>query len=1036
MILAKRNFIDISPSNLIKDKLYNSRTNEILIIVPTNRKVRYLTTKFIEESQFNAVANPKIHTLSTLSFLLFEELINNEYFILDDATAVIQLKKIFSEVDLQYFPKHEEITQGILLEIKNVISDLKKKGITSSLLKSDLKSLSGSEKTKAEDLIKIYESFQSECIKKKLFELGDIYELINRADKNDFNAVFKNLFYDVDTVIIEGFDEFTSPEIKIINSICELIDNSFIIFDFDQKNEELSYHISKSVEKLKNLAFSEVKELSKNSSNSLKSILQENLFTILPTKNTTDVKIYLNPCQNRIDEITFTAKLIKILITEGKYSADEICVIFNQIGNYSKIINEVFEDFGVPFNLTDRFVLSDSPPVISIINFLEILENNFYYKNIFRALSGRWIEIPTIDKENLLKVSVNLKIVSNFENWLRKIDNVLEEFQNNLDYDFMYLSEDSYLKAKQDILTLKNYLEPFDKLLTPSDFLKEINSLITKLEIISKTANDHELYIEKNTRALTEFVDMLTKITQILEVEYGNKKHNLTFYLDIIKSATQFTRYNVRENSGVLITTTDEIRGLNFKFVILGGLVDGEFPTRYKPEIFIPHKYKVFEEGHIAKERYKFYQALSVAEKEIVLNFPQNDENAEFTISSFVNDLKSLVDIKILDRMQYDLNLCSSYEIKKKLTIQEIEAIYKEGLNNIQIDLDNVKRKCEFDYQRRNNPFDEIDFNGYLNCEDEPPIKDLLEEITTQNQYSATRLEDYVKCPFQYLLKRILNLQPFKEPVEEVEAFEIGTLVHSILYEFYTNIKEKNIVIENCSDQQFEELQSLIFNIAESKIKKENFSNAFSFFELEKILGINNNREFSVLYKFLEQERKSKNGFTPFMFEKKFGSNYRDAQVEVNQIFLQGSIDRIDVNIKEKLFSVIDYKLRGKKISKEDINEGIFLQLSLYLYAAKKLLELEFNDIFEPYSAEIYSLKLSKNEFGRKIIHNSTLRNLETKDLININNQMIDIFLETINKSLEKIKRGEFHLSTLKKREEKVCNYCNFISVCRVQEII
>ena len=1036
MLLSKSKYDLIDIENIVNEKLSNRKIDELLFIVPTNRKVRALNKYFLDNSKDNAVSNLRIHTLSTLSTLLFKELVNGEYFILDDATAIIKLKKIFSELELSYFPKNQEITQGILLELKNIISEFKRKGISAELLEQDLELLSGSEKNKAEDLIKIFKRYQSECFDKKLYELGDFYSFITKVNKENFKTVFRENFQEVNAVIIMGFDELTTLEIKIIDSICDLIQQSFIKFDIEKENGELFSYPLKTVNKLKNIGFNEIPERENILSNSFIGLIRKNLFTIKPETQESDIKLKLFSAQNRIDEISFIAKIIKKYITDFRYNADDICVAFNQISNYSDIINEVFDDYGLPFNLTDRFLLSNSSPVISVINLLEILENNFYYKNIFRALSGEWISIPEIDKNNLLNVSVNLKIVAGLDNWERKIDNVIEELEANPESEFNYLPKESYIKAKEDILKIADILKPFNYKLTPEEFLKRINDLINQLGLLLKTVNNSQSQIEKNIRGLLKFIEMLHNIIEILEIEYGKQKHTLGFYLEQIKAAAQFTRFNIKEKPGVLVTSIDEIRGLNFKVLLLGGLVDGEFPTKYSPEVFIPHKYKVLEDGHISKERYKFYQALSDAIEQIILTYPQNEDNTDLTISSFLNDLISVVKFEELERNDVDSMICSVYELKKNMNIKSLAELDSQTLSQININLSDLRLNCEFDFVRRNTPFSESEFNGYLSIKTDNHIQKYFEEFAFQQNYSSSKLEDYVKCPFQFLLKRVLNLQPFKEPVEEVESFEIGTLIHSILYEFYSVVKEKNIIVENCTDTQFEELTNLIFEIAERKIKKESFSNAYSFFELEKILGINGIKQFSVLYKFLEEERKPKNGFKPIMFEKKFGKFSDSPKVQISGINLQGSIDRIDVNEEEKLFSVIDYKLRGKTITKEDINEGISLQLPLYLFAAKSLLEAEFNQNYEPYSAEIYSLNIFRDEFKRKIIHNSNSRNLGKDDLVRINNDMIDIFSRTVEKSVEKIKNGEFNLSTLKDRENKVCSYCDFISVCRVQEII
>jgi ATP-dependent helicase/DNAse subunit B len=278
-------------------------------------------------------------------------------------------------------------------------------------------------------------------------------------------------------------------------------------------------------------------------------------------------------------------------------------------------------------------------------------------------------------------------------------------------------------------------------------------------------------------------------------------------------------------------------------------------------------------------------------------------------------------------------------------------------------------------------------------------------------------------------------VETIEEPSEEIEAFEIGSLIHSILYTFYKTITEQNLAIENCSDEEFAGFVRLIFSIAEKKTENIKFSSPYSFFEQEKIFGINGDKKHSILYKFLEEERKNKEGFKPEFFELAFGTkSNRSVEVKLNDIKFRGMIDRIDVNEEKNLYKVIDYKLSGRRPSKEDLNSGISLQLPLYLYASKIFLNAEFKKNFAAASAEIYSLKIFKEEFGRKVIHNLPGRNLSEEDSIKASEELIRIFEEAVPRYIENLQKGIFNLSKLEKREEKVCRFCDFRSICRIQE--
>ena len=149
---------------------------------------------------------------------------------------------------------------------------------------------------------------------------------------------------------------------------------------------------------------------------------------------------------------------------------------------------------------------------------------------------------------------------------------------------------------------------------------------------------------------------------------------------------------------------------------------------------------------------------------------------------------------------------------------------------------------------------------------------------------------------------------------------------------------------------------------------------------------------------------------------------------------MRGKVDRIDINFVEKTFKVIDYKLGGKKPSRDDLLSGISLQLPLYMYASKIFIEAELNQKYQPLAAEIYSLKLTSKDFGRKSISTETKRNINDEERILMNENIINIAADSITKYVKQIADGDFRLSQLEDRDSKICNYCEFKSICRIRD--
>ena len=372
--------------------------------------------------------------------------------------------------------------------------------------------------------------------------------------------------------------------------------------------------------------------------------------------------------------------------------------------------------------------LNESQPVIALINFLEILENNFYYKNIFRALTGRWIKINGLDLSNLLRVSSNLKIVSGYKNWIDSISRTIDEINfNNDDEDNRFLPIEFYSKAKDDIEAIFEMLKPFREKKTIYEFKDELRKLIYTLGLPQRIVNDHEDYIEKNVKAITVFLETLDELFDLLADENGaDKKFPLGYFLSQIKTALQFTRYNIKERhaSGVLVTSVNEIRGLNFDYVFIGGLVDGEFPTRYQPEIFLSGSYKKDEYRHILEDRYHFYQTLCCAKKRLYLSYAMKDEKKEFTPSTFVNDLLRLFKAKEKSFKDYSELVYSKSELMKYAATLDLEKD-KDKLDTLGIDIEKLKTDLSIDKLRLENPFGETEYTGNIS-------KNISEEAKTK----------------------------------------------------------------------------------------------------------------------------------------------------------------------------------------------------------------------------------------------------------------------------------------------------------------
>ncbi len=330
--------------------------------------------------------------------------------------------------------------------------------------------------------------------------------------------------------------------------------------------------------------------------------------------------------------------------------------------------------------------------------------------------------------------------------------------------------------------------------------------MIYKLDFPANLLKAPSEVIENDAIAFNSFIKVIDEVTNLIELEYGSEEEfPLHFYLNQLRTTAAFTRYNIPEKPGygVQITTLNEIRGLSFDYLFIGGLNDGDLPTRFTPEIFFSGSFAREELRHQVEQRYLFYQALCTWKKKLYLSYPQTDGKRDLVQSSFLQDFNSLFETKKINKENFKDEIYSKEELLEllgKLSLEQRKELkLPEGVN---IDIDGINRAIEIDKKRMEEPFGESEFTGFVSKDISDGLKNKLSEIS-EGEFSATQLENYAKCPYKYFAENILRLETIAEPVEELEAFEYGSLIHTILYDFYTKLKEKGIILSNCSDEEF-----------------------------------------------------------------------------------------------------------------------------------------------------------------------------------------------------------------------------------------
>lgn len=205
--------------------------------------------------------------------------------------------------------------------------------------------------------------------------------------------------------------------------------------------------------------------------------------------------------------------------------------------------------------------------------------------------------------------------------------------------------------------------------------------------------------------------------------------------------------------------------------------------------------------------------------------------------------------------------------------------------------------------------------------------RETAEKIYPENLYiSASRADKYHQCQYAYFCQYGLKIFPRRKA--DLNAAQRGTVVHAAL---------ESIIAQglDCTD---EELHQRVQAFGREQLNKlygdeEIPSSMQNYFQ---VLLTRIERLLTLFRKEFEHSE-----FVPAAFEQPVGKGGVDPVViplEEGTLSMIGIVDRVDVYERDgvKYLRVVDYKTGEKKFSFEKIQNGIDIQMLMYLYALQQ----------------------------------------------------------------------------------------------------
>lgn len=910
-------------------------------------------------------------------------------------------------------------------------------------------------KYKLEDIARIYETYN--------LLLGE--KFIDPADKLTklYNKLSSFRYFENKTVFIDSFKGFTGQQYKLLERIINQAESLYIAFTYNpenNKNFNIFTNIRLAIERIEKIAKSNNKRIlvpvvfSKSSFSApdiikLEKVLEgENVFSDEITQN-----IKICEASTIFDEAQFTARTIRKLVRTKNYRFKDFVIIVRDAEIYKEAIISACLANDVAVFYDNRMPLSSFP--LSVASFAAVRALKLSTENILRFHKTG---LGTLNTEEISALENycylwNIDTTQWLEDWTMNPKGLTSDINDNSDE-----LENLNLLRKKAIKPLLNFKENFKG--SASDMARALVELFESCNVGDKLIDLSERFVADgnifSSDSLKQSYGAFMRILDSLVVCFGEESIKPQEFFDALELAVASTDIGVVPQTldEVTFGSADRIRPSMPKITFILGANQGIFPMNASSlGLFnITERRNLIDNGiEIADnsiyssidEDYLVYCNLCSASEKVYISYHNQSISGEkCEPSAFVATISKSLNPEILYEPDENLNLSncpetmtsalSEYSIRRKENSPQSNAV-KRALNASE-----MAEKAEFidDFCKEKEYF--------LNCD----TAILL--FGNKIRMSASKFDTFNRCRFSFFLKYGLNAKKIQPA--EFDVLQRGTIVHYVLERFITDYKENysglsDNELDILTDKYIEEYLGLVAGF-------ENIRNTRIEFLISRI-----SRSLKDVVRHVCAEL-SQSSFEPKKCELKIGNGEEIETIKFpfdnGEIGLVGSIDRVDEY--NGYIRIIDYKTGSKSFKLPDILFGLNLQMLIYLYAVTRGNGLDDSAaagiLYQPSSRDIKDEGLAMNgllpadinlikamdknaagEFVPKpyiLKDNSISKRGSYIDASNFT-EIFDYIEKLMKKTGNLITSGDIRISPLDGRESPACKYCDFASVCRIE---
>jgi ATP-dependent helicase/nuclease subunit B len=995
--------------------------NDVLILVPATRMIRAYNRLFLDALERLrggvALVPPEVRTLHHFFLHLYAK--TGGPALLDESSRLVLLEGLVKEFIIGkagFGSRPDILAPSLSAAVADMIEQLSGAGIAADRLAETVKDSDFSDKPQVRLLAAAYTRYEQALAEKGLQDPGGALALLAERFDPAWLAPYSR-------IVIDGIHDLDQLETRLLGKIA-LHENCTLLLEApspDSIKQAKEHHpLRLTREFLDRLGASprgagaETSGEDRFLSNALFSDMPfAEAAAMAPSPSSFGRDLRLLSAVNTREEVTLIAAEVKKSLQHG-VAADSILVAFPALDDYGPLVEELFTDYGIPYNRALGRQLSASPIATAILSLLRTCQEDFSGPSLMRIFSSPFLKFgtqtslaPALDR--LLRAR---RIIGGKHKLLAALRARTPREKNE---QVPSPREEADLATALDDLFTALALFPAGETAPLSLWMQRLSNLLAWSGLGPRVAAVKGP-LNINSQAYKKMLDTLASLARAGEL-FPEYHYSFREWLFLLKKTFMHTRFQVppEDEGGVQILGLGESIGHAWSEIYLGGLVDGKFPQRLPQNIFLPEAtlealgVRTLERARM-NAAHHFYRLLFSAQK-LLLTWPENQGDRPKVLSPFLQELTPLKKAGLINRgivktsgLQFSLKLedCrSAPELAKALGLAGGVNGFPEAFWSGFPAMNGIKAALV--------PWPE---------EPQPHLGPRQKRL-----FSVTELDLYIRCPYDYFMTRVLGIKPLEEVTEDISPMDRGSKIHGILRNFYLSWS-KTVTPENRR-----EARALLGKLADSAFDREadTFRN-----RREKDLFLTIMAE-----RFLDAEEEFRmQAMRPAYLEQKI-ERFPLVLSDGREVELSAKIDRIDADVDGN-YLIVDYKTGKYPLPRMQGDQDIF-QLPVYAVMAREALKGDGPVLTKPIGLAYYDLAGSSGAGARDVVlFNKDERSGHPSSKPKASPKSAEEFETILTQSMDKARKaaegilaGDFSGTP---KDPNKCRYCPNRALCESKE--